>query len=117
MISEKMYSMLSKIPHPTDAIAYEDLRLRCKGLASNYFDHLIIQARSDPFNYIFAVSPLQDAIISLTEKGVAEIAEYEFQKQSRNMTLRSLQVSRIAMWTSIFSAVVAVASLIVSLIQ
>lgn len=90
MISQKMYSLLSQIPLPTSAITYEELKLKCNDLDSNHFEHLILQARAEPFNYIFAVSPLPNATISLTEKGIAEIEAYEFQKHSNTMTLCSL---------------------------
>lgn len=119
MISKQMYAVLSKIPLPTEAIPYENLRSKCDDLNINALNHLLLQARSAPFNYIIAPSDIEEAIIALTEKGVAEIQDYEEREENRKITRetleitqKSLTVAKIAMWTAIASAVVAVVSLI-----
>lgn len=119
MISKQMYAVLSKIPLPTEAIHYTQLRLLCGIKDTNAFLHLLIQAKNSPCNYILASSPIEESLIGLTEKGLAEIQDYEEREENRKITRetleitqKSLTVAKIAMWTAIASAVVAVVSLI-----
>ncbi|MBE6886965.1 MAG: hypothetical protein E7484_00945 [Ruminococcaceae bacterium] len=121
MISKQMYKILSNIPLPTDAIHYEQLFPLCE-LSENTFRHLLIQARG---KYIFAPTiPIEDAIIALTDLGVAEVEEYEAREENKKIvddsltiTQESLKVSKVAMWVSIISALIAVISLIKMFVQ
>lgn len=115
MISNRMYALLSKIPLPTEAISYEQLRSECADLDENTFNHLIIEAMSPAYNYIFAHSPIEKAIISLTENGIGEIEDYELREENRKLTKTSLAVARVAMWTAVASAVATVITLLISL--
>ena len=119
MLSQKMYSVLSEIPLPNEAITYEDLRQKCSDLNTNSFNQLLIQAASSSCNYIFAPSPIENAIIALTEHGVAELETYKVQEENRKITektlavaQKTLTVSKVAMWTTIASAVVAFLALL-----
>ena len=100
MLSNRRYSLLSKVPRPTDAIAYENLRSLCQDLDTNTFEHLIVEAMSPAYNYIYAFSPIEESNISLTENGIGEIEDYELREESREITKISLKVSRVAMWTA-----------------
>ena len=117
MLSNRMYSLLSKVPRPTDAIAYENLRSLCQDLDTNTFEHLIVEAMSPAYNYIYAFSPIEESNISLTENGIGEIEDYELREESREITKISLQVSRVAMWTAIASAAAAFITLIITILS
>ena len=93
MLSQKMYSVLSEIPLPNEAIVYENLRQKCSDLDTNSFNQLLIQAASSSCNYIFAPSPIENAIISLTERGVAELETYKVQEENRKITEKTLAVA------------------------
>ena len=102
MLSNRMYSLLSKVPRPTDAIAYENL---------------IVEAMSPAYNYIYAFLPIEESNISLTENGIGEIEDYELREESREITKISLKVSRVAMWTAIASAAAAFITLIITILS
>ena len=97
MLSNRMYSLLSKVPRPTDAIAYENLRSLCQDLDTNTFEHLIVEAMSP--------------------NGIGEIEDYELREESREITKISLKVSRVAMWTAIASAAAAFITLIITILS
>ena len=117
MLSNRMYSLLSKVPRPTDAIAYENLRSLCQDLDTNTFEHPIVEAMSPAYNYIYAFSPIEESNISLTENGIGEIEDYELREESREITKISLKVSRVAMWTAIASATAAFITLIITILS
>lgn len=101
MLSNRMYSLLSKVPRPTDAIAYENLRSLCQDLDTNTFEHLIVEAMSPAYNYIYAFSPIEESNISLTENGIGEIEDYELREESREITKISLKESFLVALTSL----------------
>ena len=94
MLSEEMYFVLSKMPFPTEAIAYNVLRAKCEHLDTNKFNHLLNQAKASSCNYIFAGSPLEEAILSLTEKGVAEIEAYREREENKRVVEETLKITQ-----------------------
>jgi len=110
MLSKKMYSVLSQISLPTEAIAYETLRLKCGDMDTNTFNHLLIQARNVPCNYIFASSPLEEAIVSLTESGVAEIEAYEEREENKRVVEETLKATRASLAVAKIAKNAAIAS-------
>lgn len=124
MISKEMYHILSNIPLPTEAIHYDTLKELC-GMQQLKFDHLLIQARSPILGYIFAdPDSIRGSIIALTEKGIAELEDYEEREKNKEIlekslviAERSLQVAETAKTAAIASAITSVVALFITFLK
>ena len=109
MISKEMYELLKKIPRHNTGIAYTLINPNDDEIICS----LVCEAKSQYCGYVNEpMGALKRSCISLTEKGQAAIEEYERTAHNQEMVEKSLNVSRIAMWAAIGSAIAAIASLI-----
>ncbi len=109
MISKEMYELLKKIPRTPKSISYNEIN----GSKDEKKYQLICEAAYTGYDYITVSGILsENGSLSLTEKGQAEIEEYEQAERNQKIVEKSLIVARVAMWAAIGSAVVAIVSLV-----
>ncbi len=114
MLSKNMYSVLSCFPRNTkEYIMYEDLIKKCN-LSKEDIDACLDTTIFPEWHYIYRtdVGFKNGGKLYLTETAIAEVEVYEQTVEERKIVKDSLTVARVAMWVSIFSAIVAIASLI-----
>lgn len=112
MLSREMYSVLSNIPSPTGTISYETLFEKCPNLNALQFSNLVNQAAYPPCDYISATAPIEKSSLSLKEKGLAAIEEYEAFQENQKIVETSLRVATAAKNAAIASAIAAFLALI-----
>lgn len=113
MLSKEMYILLKKIPRREDWISYAELNPS----GDKRIDSLLNEAKYDDYDYINQGSPTNDyrlinSTFSLTEKGQAAIEEHEQAIHNQVIVEQSLKVATTAKWAAVFSAIVALLSLI-----
>ena len=109
MISKEMYELLKKIPRHPNTVPYKEVVRDNNEKEFNLF----CEAKYPDYGYINqSMGRREDSTLSLAEKGQAAIEEYERTAHNQEMVEKSLNVSRVAMWAAIGSAIAAIASLI-----
>lgn len=113
MLSKQMYEVLSCFPRKLGKpIKFEELVEKCS-LEETEIVECLEETLFPSWNYIRSSNGWnKGSELFLTETGLAKIESHEQQANDQEVVCKSLDVARIAMWVSIVSAAVAIASLV-----
>ena len=113
MLSENMYQVLSCLPKGfSTSIKYEELLQQCK-LSKDIIDDCLNETLFPEWNYIRSSNGFRTGSeLFITESGLAKVEAHEQSCAEHEIVKKSLSVAKIAMWISVFSAIVAFISLI-----
>ena len=113
MLSKNMYDVLSCFPKSfSSSIKYENL-LEISKLTKNEIDDCLNETLFPKWNYIRSSNGFRTGSdLFITESGLAKVEEYEKLCEEHKIIKNSLLVTRITMWVSILSAVIALISTI-----
>ena len=113
MLSKNMYEVLSCLPKDfSDSIKYETLLQKCK-LPKGLIDGCLNETLFPSWNYIRSSNGFKNGSnLFITESGLAKVEAHEQLIEEQKIVKKSLSVAKVAMWTSVISAIISLFSLV-----
>ncbi|MBQ9664371.1 MAG: hypothetical protein IJV40_14595 [Oscillospiraceae bacterium] len=121
MISKTMYKMLSALPRDCSEMSYSQL-VQKSGLTKDEFiqcriANQFLGAKNEGLFYTTGKVICEEEIISLSDRGLAEVEQFEQQIESEKATEKSICLAKLTLYCAIATLFAAIVTLVVTVIK